>query len=88
MLRKIAASLLILLLSSCVQTPPRTWDLPSGVKAIGGEKSPPRFGKILNALQLCLTRAERVTISNASHQMPRQNPKAFSDAVATFISKH
>jgi hypothetical protein len=34
MLRKIAASLLILLLSSCVQTPPQTWDLPRGVKAI------------------------------------------------------
>jgi len=34
MLRKIAASLLILLLSSCAQTLPRTWDLPGGVKAI------------------------------------------------------
>jgi hypothetical protein len=34
MLRKIAASLLILLLSSCAQTASRTCDLPAGAKAI------------------------------------------------------
>ncbi len=57
------------------------------VLLIAGEKSPPFFGKILDAIQACLKRSERVVIANASHGMPRQNPVGFSEAVLTFISK-
>lgn len=58
------------------------------VLLIRGEKSPARFGRILDNLQQCLTNVERVTINDASHDMPVRNAKSFNDAVITFISKY
>ena len=58
------------------------------VLLIGGEKSPPEYATILDALRLCLKRSERVSIGNAGHGMPRQNPKGFSEALDAFISKY
>jgi pimeloyl-ACP methyl ester carboxylesterase len=55
---------------------------------IAGEKSPPLFAKLLDAIQSCLKRSERVVIRNSSHQMPRQNPTGFSEALLDFIVKH
>ncbi len=74
-----------------------TWDLYTCADAgrvgapvllVAGEKSPPFFGKILDAVQRCLTRSERVVVPNASHGIPRQNPAGFSEAVLNFISNH
>jgi esterase len=58
------------------------------VLLIGAEKSPPMFGKILDAIQSCLKASERVLVPNAGHGMPRQNPRAFSEAIISFISRH
>jgi esterase len=41
------------------------------VLLIAGEKSPPLFAKLLDAIQSCLKRSERVVIRDSSHQMPR-----------------
>jgi pimeloyl-ACP methyl ester carboxylesterase len=62
--------------------------IASPVLLIGGEKSPPQFGKYLDAMQSCLRTSERALIRNAGHGMPRQNPGGFSETVISFISKH
>jgi esterase len=56
------------------------------VLLVGGEKSPPAFGAILNTIEPCLERRARITIPNASHTMNRINPDAFNGAVAQFLS--
>jgi pimeloyl-ACP methyl ester carboxylesterase len=53
-----------------------------------GEKSPPQYAKILDAIQSCLKRSERVVIRNSSHHMPRQNPGGFGEALLDFMVKH
>ncbi len=72
-----------------------TWDpytcadagrIGAPVLLVAGEKSPPFFGKILDPVQRCLKRSERVVIRNASHGIPRQAPAGFSEAVLNFIS--
>ena len=58
------------------------------VLLVSGEKSPPVFGLMLNALQPCFPRQERVTISNASHIMHRSHSQAFNAAVFGFLARH
>jgi esterase len=62
--------------------------ITSPVLLVGGEKSPPEFGKILDVLRPCLRKSERVSIGNAGHGMPRQNPIKFSEALIAFFSKY
>lgn len=61
-------------------------DLP--VLLVGGDSSPPQFGAILDRLQPCLRRAERVVVANASHGMSRTNPSEFNAVVLEFIAKY
>jgi pimeloyl-ACP methyl ester carboxylesterase len=58
------------------------------VLLITGEKSPPLYGKMLDAIQSCLKRSERVVIRTSSHHMPRQNPSGFGDTLLDFMAKH
>lgn len=53
----------------------------------GGERSTPFFGRILDALERCLPRAERVVIPAAAHNVPGDNPAAFRDTVSAFLSR-
>jgi esterase len=62
--------------------------IASPVLLIGGEKSPPEYGKILDVLRPCLKRSAHVSITNPGHGMPRQNPNGFSEALNASISKH
>lgn len=59
------------------------------VLLVTGEKSPPIFGVMLDALQSCLPRqVGRVTIPNAPHGMPRTHSQAFNAAVLGFLTRH
>ncbi len=58
------------------------------VLLIGGEKSPTRYGQVLDVVEPCLKQARRVTIANASHGMHRMNPAAFNSAVMQFLGQH
>jgi len=59
------------------------------VLLVTGEKSPPIFGVMHDALQPCLTRQEgRVTIPNAPHGFPRTHSQAFNAAVLGFLARH
>ncbi len=58
------------------------------VLLVSGEKSPPIFGIMLNALQPCFSRQGRVTIPNASHTMARTHSQAFNTAVLGFLARH
>ena len=60
-------------------------DLP--VLLVGGGSSPPQFGSILDRLQPCLRRAERVVVSNASHGMSRTNASEFNSLVLGFVAR-
>ena len=55
---------------------------------LGAEKSPRRFGEILDKLQACLPGSERGLVANSSHAMARMNPAGFNSAVMAFISAH
>jgi esterase len=57
------------------------------VLLVGGEKSPPIFGLMLNSLQPCFARQERITIPNASHIMARTHPQPFNAAVLAFLAR-
>lgn len=58
------------------------------VLLVGGDRSPPIFGKIMDVLAPCLKRSERIVIPNASHPMNRMNPAAFSKSVMDFLARH
>jgi pimeloyl-ACP methyl ester carboxylesterase len=58
------------------------------VLLLGAEKSPARFGEILDKLQACLPLSERARVANSSHAMARMNPTGFNSAVMAFISAH
>jgi len=60
-------------------------DLP--VLLVGADGSPPQFGAILDRLQPCLRRAERVLLTSASHGMSRTNAAEFNAAVLAFIAR-
>ena len=57
------------------------------VLLVGGEKSPARYPEMLNVIEPCFKRRERVTIPDASHGMQRMNPVAFNTAVLQFLFK-
>jgi len=58
------------------------------VLLLNGDKSPTRFGAILNVIEPCIKNRVRVTIPNASHGLNRENPAAFNSAVIQFLSTH
>lgn len=55
---------------------------------IGGALSPQPYPRILDTLELHLPHAERVTITGSSHGMNIGNPRAFNEAVTTFIQSN
>ena len=58
------------------------------VLLVTGDRSPRFYGMMHAALQSCLKRQQKVTISNASHGMYRENPEAFNAAVIDFLTKN
>ncbi len=55
---------------------------------VTGDKSPSIYGMMHAALQSCLKHQQKVTISNASHGMNRENPDEFNAAVLDFLGKN
>ncbi|WP_424814088.1 alpha/beta fold hydrolase [Roseococcus sp. YIM B11640] len=55
---------------------------------IGGEKSQPSFGKIMDALERTMPRTERVTVPNGTHGLNHDNPEFFNKAVLDFLARH
>jgi pimeloyl-ACP methyl ester carboxylesterase len=53
---------------------------------IGAERSPPVYGRILDALVHALRDVRRVTIPGAPHPMNHRNPEAFNTAVLDFLA--
>lgn len=53
-----------------------------------GERSPAFFGRIVDALALCLPGSERVTVAGASHTVPGESPDAYGEAVVAFLARH
>jgi pimeloyl-ACP methyl ester carboxylesterase len=53
---------------------------------IGGERSPPIYREILDALEASLRDVRRVTIPGASHPMNHDNAAAFNKAVVEFLA--
>ncbi len=65
--------------------------IPTPTLLVGGEKSPPYFGRIIGELARCLPNNDGVTINGASHGVHNQNPQAvqaFNDSVSSFLAKH
>jgi len=58
------------------------------VLLVGGERSPPIFARIMDALSPCLKRSERVVIPGASHPMNRMNPSFFDKIVLDFFARN
>ncbi len=58
------------------------------VLLVTGDKSPRLYGMMHAALHSCLRNHQKVTISNASHGMHRDNPEAFNAAVIDFLTKN
>jgi non-heme chloroperoxidase len=54
---------------------------------VGGDVSPRIFPLMLNALQPCLARAERITITKASHGVYQDNPADFNREVLGFLRR-
>jgi pimeloyl-ACP methyl ester carboxylesterase len=55
---------------------------------VGGDDSPRIFGLMLNGLQSCLARVERITITKASHGVNQDNPADFNREVLGFLKRH
>lgn len=53
----------------------------------GGARSTPFFGNVLDVLERCLPRVERVVIPDAAHNVPGDNPAAFRDTVRAFLGR-
>jgi pimeloyl-ACP methyl ester carboxylesterase len=58
------------------------------VLVFGGDRSPRLMLMTNEALSRCLPRAEQVTVSNASHLVHSINPKAYNDALLSFLDRH
>ena len=58
------------------------------VLLINGENTFPMFKLIIDEFLRVRPASERAVIPNAGHGSPRQNPKAFTDAVLTFIARN
>jgi pimeloyl-ACP methyl ester carboxylesterase len=53
---------------------------------VGGERTPPPFPDMLNALESALANVQRVTVPKARHAMNVENPAAFNAAVLAFLA--
>jgi len=53
-----------------------------------GARSPEFFQRILDELERCLTKCERVTVPGAAHTVPWENPQGYDDTVLAFLAKH
>jgi pimeloyl-ACP methyl ester carboxylesterase len=58
------------------------------VLLVTGDNSPCLYAMMHTALQPCLRKHQKVTISNASHGMYRENPEAFETIVIDFLAKN
>jgi pimeloyl-ACP methyl ester carboxylesterase len=67
-------------------TPAAAQALDKPVLLIGGALSPHPYPAILDALQGWLPDARRLDIAGSSHGMNLGNPRAFNDAVRTFLA--
>jgi pimeloyl-ACP methyl ester carboxylesterase len=54
---------------------------------VGGDVSPQIFPLMLNGLQPCLARVERITITKASHGVYQDNPADFNREVLGFLKR-
>jgi len=63
-------------------------EIEAPVLLVTGDKSPRLYGMMHAALQPCLRKHQKITISNASHGMFRDNPEAFNAAVIDFLTKN
>jgi pimeloyl-ACP methyl ester carboxylesterase len=54
---------------------------------VRGDASPRIFALMLNGLQPCLARVERITIAKASHAVHRDNPADFNREVLAFLKR-
>lgn len=52
---------------------------------VGGDRSQPQFGRILDALEGAMPNATRVTIPDAAHSVQADNPAGFNAAVLAFL---
>lgn len=66
-------------------TCPDVAGLAMPVLLMQGEKTPPRFARIVAATRKCLPSAEYVTIPEAGHAMHRMNPAAVEAALVKFL---
>src|ERR1700722_4309651 len=53
-----------------------------------GERSPRLFHRVLDQLEICLPKRERVEIAASSHSVPSDNPTAYDQAVLAFNARH
>lgn len=53
-----------------------------------GERSPELFHRILDQLESCLPKRERVEIAASSHSVPSDNPTGYDQAVLAFNARH
>lgn len=53
---------------------------------LGGDRSQPNFGTILDALERSMPQARRETIPMAAHGLNHDNPEAFNGAVLGFLA--
>jgi len=66
--------------------PQRARNISCATLLLGGQDSPPRYGQIMDILQMHLQRAERDVIPRAAHGMNLANAKAFNARVIAFVS--
>lgn len=62
--------------------------LNTPVLLMGAEKSPTRFGQILDKMQPCFRSVRRATVPNSSHAMARLNPAGFNSLLLGFLSSN
>jgi pimeloyl-ACP methyl ester carboxylesterase len=67
--------------------PARAGQLECPVLLLGGESSPPRYGRVIDALIPHIPQAQRDTIALAAHGMNLANPKAFNERVLRFTAQ-
>ena len=54
----------------------------------GGEQSPKFFYLIMDRLESCLPKRERIVVAGSSHTVPSESPAAYNQAVLAFLGKH
>lgn len=74
------------------QAPAFTCEMAKRIAAptllMNGAGSPTIFHRIIDELERCVPNRERMAIPDASHTVPSENPKGFSDAVLGFLAKN